>query len=170
MVLIKFLERRDPARLLGFGLFVMCAGFGLLPLGRGLAFAALAVTVWTFGEMLCLPFSNVLVAQRAAAGRTGQAMGMYSALFSVAAVPAPVIGLPVLERYGGEVLWTACGLIGIPLWIGMAMLARGMRQSRSQEEGSDRRSTALAAIERSFEEVRVRVGKPNRTREDLHER
>ncbi len=127
MVLIKFLERRDPARLLGFGLFVMCAGFGLLPLGRGLAFAALAVTVWTFGEMLCLPFSNVLVAQRATAGRTGQAMGMYSAVFSIAAVLAPVIGLPVLERYGGEVLWAACGLIGIPLWIGMAVLERTMR-------------------------------------------
>ena len=78
--------------------------------------------------MLCLPFSNVLVAQRAAAGRTGQAMGMYSAVFSVAAVLAPIVGLPVLARYGGDVLWTAAGLIGIPLWIGMAMLARKMRQ------------------------------------------
>ncbi len=128
MVLIKLFEYRDPAKLLGLGFFIMCAGFGLLPFGRGLAFAALAVTVWTFGEMLALPFSNILVAQRAAAGRTGQAMGMYSAVFSVAAVLAPVIGLPVLERYGGDVLWTACGLIGIPLWIGLAMLARRMRQ------------------------------------------
>ncbi len=128
MVLIKLLERRDTARLLGFGFFLMCAGFGLLPLGRGLAFAALAVAVWTFGEMLCLPFSNVLVAQRAAAGRTGQAMGMYSAVFSVAAVLAPVIGLPVLERYGGDVLWTVCGLVGIPLWLGMAVLAHKMRE------------------------------------------
>ncbi len=127
MVLIKLLEHRDPAALLGLGFFIMCAGFGLLPLGRGLAFAALAATVWTAGEMLCLPFSNVLVAQRAAAGRTGQAMGMYSAVFSVAMVLAPLIGLPVLERWGGDVLWTACGLIGIPLWLGMALLARRMR-------------------------------------------
>ncbi len=129
MVLIKSLEHRDPARLLGFGFFLMCVGFGLLPFGRGIAFAALAVTVWTFGEMLALPFSNVLVAQRAAAGRAGQAMGMYSAVFSVAAVLAPIIGLPVLDRYGGDVLWTAAGLIGIPLWIGMAVLARKMREN-----------------------------------------
>ncbi len=127
MVLIKLLERSDPARLIGLGFFLMCAGFGLLPLGRGWAFAALAVTVWTFGEMLCLPFSNLLVAQRAAAGRTGQAMGMYSAVFSVAAVLAPVIGLPMLERYGGD-LWIAAGLVGIPLWIAMAVLARRMRR------------------------------------------
>ncbi len=127
MVLIKLLEHRDPALLVGFGMFLMCAGFGLLPFGRGLAFVALVVTVWTLGEMVALPFSNVLVAQRATAGRTGQAMGMYTAVFSVAAVLAPVIGLPVLDRYGGGVLWAAAGLLGIPLWIGMAMLARTMR-------------------------------------------
>ncbi len=131
MVLIKLLEHRDPATLLGFGFFLMCAGFGLLPLGSGLAFAALAVTVWTFGEMLALPFSNLLVAQRAAAGRTGQAMGMYSAVFSVASVLAPIIGLPLLARYGGDVLWTVAGLTGIPLWIGLAILARRMRAPAS---------------------------------------
>ena len=136
MVLIKLLERRDPAMLLGFGFFLMCAGFGLLPFGHGLAFALLAVTVWTFGEMLCLPFSNLLVAQRAAAGRTGQAMGMYSAVFSIAAVVAPLIGLPVLDRYGGEVLWGACGLIGIPLWIGTVALARKMRERDRQPVGT----------------------------------
>lgn len=34
----------------------------------------------------------------------------------------------------------------------------------------DRRSTARAAIERSFQELRVRVGSANWTREDLHGR
>ncbi|MCB1033382.1 MAG: hypothetical protein KDD47_06065 [Acidobacteria bacterium] len=34
----------------------------------------------------------------------------------------------------------------------------------------DRRSTALAAIERSFEDLRIEVGQPGWTREDLHER
>lgn len=34
----------------------------------------------------------------------------------------------------------------------------------------DRKSTALAAIERSFDEIRIRVGQPGWTREDLHER
>ncbi len=130
MPLIKLLERRDPGVILGFGIFLMCLGFGLLPFGRGLAYAALAVAVWTFGEMLWLPFSNVLVAQRAAAGRAGQAMGMYSAIFSVATVLAPVVGLPVLDRYGGQTLWLAAGLLGIPLWIGMAALSRRMRRNR----------------------------------------
>jgi predicted MFS family arabinose efflux permease len=135
MPLIKLLEGRDLSVLLGFGTFLMCAGFGLLPFGRGFVYAALAAAVWTFGEMLWLPFSNVLAAQRAAAGRTGQAMGMYSAVFSVASVLAPVVGLPVLDRYGGQVLWLAAGLMGIPLWIGMAALARRMRSTRAARDG-----------------------------------
>ena len=74
------------------------------------------------------PFSNDLVAHRAAAGRTGQAMGMYTATFSVSMVLAPAIGLPMLERFGGEVFWTVAGLIGLPAWILMSWLARSLRE------------------------------------------
>ncbi len=127
MVLIKLLERRDPALVFGFGTFLMCAGFGLLPLGSGLGYAALTVVVWSVGEMLAFPFSNILVARRAAPGRTGQALGMYSATFAVAIVLAPA-GLPILERFGGGVLWGAAGALGVPLWIAMALLARRLRR------------------------------------------
>ena len=47
MVLIKRLEHLDHALILGFGMFLLCGGFGLLPWGRGMGFALLAVTVWT---------------------------------------------------------------------------------------------------------------------------
>ncbi len=128
MLLIRWLEHRDHALILGFGMFLMCAGFGLLPWGRGVAFVLFAVSVWTVGEMLIFPFSNDLVAHRAAAGRTGQAMGMYTATFSVSMVLAPAIGLPMLEHVGGEVFWTAAGLIGLPTWILMSLLARSLRK------------------------------------------
>ena len=122
MVLIKLLERRRPEAVMGLGMFLMCAGFGMLPFGSGLAYAALTVAVWTVGEMLSLPFSNVLVAEYAGAGRAATAIGMYSAVFSVDLVLAPLVGLGVLERFGGDVLWTACGLVGVPLWILCAAL------------------------------------------------
>ena len=132
MVLIKWLERRDPAQVVGCGMFLMCAGFGLLPFGQGMGYAAFAVTIWTVGEMLALPFSNVLVAHRAAPGRTAQAMGMYSAIFSAAMVLAPAIGLPVLDRFGGDALWAACGVVSLPIWILMSMLARSLRRPPGQ--------------------------------------
>ena len=128
MLLIKYMERRDPTLVVGCGMFLMCAGFGLLPFGRGLAYAALTVVVWTVGEMLALPFSNALVAQRAGAGRAGEAMGIYVSMFSVAVVVAPPLGLWVLERFGGDVLWTAAGLIGVPAWLLTAALAPALRR------------------------------------------
>ncbi len=127
MVLIHRLERRDPCLVLAFGIFLMCVGFGLLPFGSGLLYAAFTVTVWTTGEMLWLPFSNVLVAQRAGPERAGAAMGMYTAVLSVGLVLAPVLGLAVLERLGGDVLWAMAGLVGIPLGLGTALLAKSLR-------------------------------------------
>jgi predicted MFS family arabinose efflux permease len=128
MVLIKLLEHRPPELVLGLGGFLMCAGFGLLPFGHGVAYAAFTVVVWSVGEMLAFPFSNVLVAERAGAGRVGPAMGMYSAVFSAALVAAPVVGLGVLERFGGDVLWTAAGLLAVPLWIAAAALRAWARR------------------------------------------
>ncbi len=137
MVLIKLLERRDGALVFGFGIFLMCVGFGLLPYGRSLGYAALTVVVWTAGEMLAFPFSNALVAVRAGAGRVGEAMGMYSATFSVAVVVAPVVGLWVLDRFGGDVLWTAAALIGLPVWILTALLAPALRRPAAAAGESD---------------------------------
>lgn len=122
MVLIKLLERRRPEHVMGLGMFLMCAGFGLLPLGSGLFYAAFTVMVWTVGEMLSLPFSNVLVAEYAGAGRAGKAIGMYSAVFSVSMILAPVVGLGIFETFGGDVLWTVAGLVGVPLWVLSAAL------------------------------------------------
>lgn len=47
-------------------------------------------------------------------------------------------------------------------------LVREFLSSRVRER--DRKSTALAAIERSFDEVEIRVGQPRWSREDLYER
>jgi predicted MFS family arabinose efflux permease len=124
MLLIKALEHQPPARLVGVGMFLLCAGFGLMPLGSTAAFAILTLVVWTLGEMLMIPFANVLVAERAGTGGSGAAMGMYAAMYSVALILAPVVGLGVYERWGGDVLWTAAGLLGIPLWALTALLAR----------------------------------------------
>ncbi len=136
MVLIKLLEHRRPEHVMGLGMFLMCAGFGFLPFGRGLAYAAFTVVIWSVGEMLTIPFSNVLVAEYAGAGRAGTAMGMYSAVFSVALILAPVVGLGILEHFGGTVLWTVAGLVGIPLWIAAVALHQPRQKGPSAKSQS----------------------------------
>ena len=65
MLLLHRLRHRPPMRLLSAGALLFGLGFVLMPLGRGLAFAALTVAIWTLGEMVTLPTLSGLVANRA---------------------------------------------------------------------------------------------------------
>ena len=48
--------------MINLSFLLLGAGLGLMPLGRGFAFGALTVAVWTFGEMLSMPLVTALIA------------------------------------------------------------------------------------------------------------
>ncbi|HQT94817.1 MAG TPA: MFS transporter [Thermoanaerobaculaceae bacterium] len=127
MVLLRALERRDHLLLAGLGCLLVCAGFGLLPLGSSRAFAALTVVVWTAGEMLSLPFTNSVAASRAPAAASGRYMGAYSLAFSVSFVLAPAVGTAVYQGFGPTALWVGVAATGAVLFAACALLARRFR-------------------------------------------
>ena len=49
-------------------------------------------------------------------------------MFSVGTIVAPVLGLWLLDDFGGNVLWGIAGVVGVPLWVSMVLLARSLRQ------------------------------------------
>ena len=124
MVLVHWAESRDHLRLAGFGCFLTCAGFALMPLGETVAFAALTVTVWTFGEMLALPMLNTVVASRAPRGAQGRYMGGFAMSFSVAFMIAPAGGTWVYDHLSPESLWAGLGVLGAVLWLGAIAVRR----------------------------------------------
>jgi predicted MFS family arabinose efflux permease len=128
MVLIHWAERRDRMMLAGLGGFLLCAGFALMPLGSSAAFVAFTVAVWTFGEMLCLPLINAIVADRGGAGNVGRYMGLYTMAFSVSFVFAPMLGTWVFDRFGANTLWAAVGVLGPLLWLAAAALRGTFRE------------------------------------------
>ena len=130
MVLLRALEHRDHVRLAGVGALLVGAGFGLLPLGSTWPFAALTVVIWTAGEMLSLPFTNSVAANRAPATASGRYMGAYSLAFAVAFVLAPALGTAVYERLGPTVLWAGVGATGAVLFVACALLAPHLRTPR----------------------------------------
>jgi len=137
MALVRLLEHRDAARLLGFGGFLMCSGFLLLAVAPGYGAAVAMFVVISIGEMLTLPFGNGLAADLAPAGRTGEYMGWYSLTFSLAFVVAPVLGLGLLQRLGPDPLWVAIGCVGAPVWLTALALSRRLIAS---ERAPDARS------------------------------
>ena len=124
MILLRALEHRDHLLLAGLGCLLVCAGFGLLPLGSSPAFAALTVVVWTAGEMLSLPFTNSVAASRAPAAASGRYMGAYSLAFSVSFVLAPGVGTAVYQKFGPTALWAGVAVAGAVLFAACALLAR----------------------------------------------
>ncbi len=108
MVLIHAVRRRSEMKIIALGTVLIGVGFGLLPLGRGFLFAAITVVVWTMGEILTIPLSGTVVANRAG-DATGRYMGVLSLNFSLSMFLAPLVGNWIFAKIGGDALWPIMG-------------------------------------------------------------
>jgi MFS family permease len=132
MLVVRAVERLNALRTVGFGAFLVCAGLALLPFGPPYAFAIAAVVTLTVGEMLAMPISNAVVAQRAGRGQTGRYMGIYTLAFSTAFVAGPVVGTAVYERLGSDALWFGIGATGVVLGVAFAALSKPLHRIRPE--------------------------------------
>jgi MFS family permease len=123
MQLVRVLERFDRIKVIGFGVLLLCAGFGLMPWGDTRAWAVLTVLVWTFGEMMAMPLSMAVVADRASDAHRGGYMATIAMTFSLAYILAPLAGTAVYERVSPDALWHGIGILGIPLLLGFRRLS-----------------------------------------------
>jgi predicted MFS family arabinose efflux permease len=124
MLLLRRLSGRGPLAVAAWGCFLFALGFTLLPLGRGYAWVAMTVVVWTFGEMLSMPFLETVAAQRGGARSRGSYLGAYHTAYSLAFASAPLLGAWIYQRRGAVVLFGGCGLVGAALFVGLTVLSR----------------------------------------------
>ncbi len=119
-VLIVFLEVEINAstahwphrRPLALGAILTAVGFGAMGFARGIGTVALAVVVWTFGEMTLLPAMSAYVAAVAPPERRGEYMGMFTMTFGAAFTIGPWLGTELLERAGPRPLWAVMFVLG----------------------------------------------------------
>ncbi len=130
MLLIRAVENRDRMRIVGLGAFLVCCGLAILPFGPGWMVAVLFMVVLTVGEMLSLPITNAIVAERAGTNSVGRYMGVYTLTFSTAFVIGPIAGTAVYQNLGPQYLWYGAGVVGIALALAFAALSRPLRTQR----------------------------------------
>jgi len=111
MILMEKIRKYPLPRMINLSFLLLGVGLGLMPLGRGFAFAALTVAIWTFGEMLSMPLVTALIAGRATDTTRGRYMGIFSLGFSVAFIIAPAAGMAVYGRFGGDAVWIVCAAL-----------------------------------------------------------
>lgn len=119
---LNFSMRHWPhRRAMTLGTALIAVGFGLTGLAHDFWGAALAVTVWTFGEMVLFPTSSAYVAEISPPGRQGAYMSLYLMSFNLAFIVAPAAGVHLRENYGVLAPWAASFAAGMAaaaaMWI-----------------------------------------------------
>jgi len=111
-------------------------GFGLNAIVHTAPLYALAVLVWTIGEMGVLPVGNAVVADLAPLEVRGRFQGAYGSAFGLAVCVAPGFGMTLLERLGSRGLWLVCLGIGAVVTLGHLALGRAMVRTAAAAESA----------------------------------
>lgn len=139
----RFIERRDPRRLLVVSSLLAGYGFGLTAFAGSVGVFALTVCVWTLGEMVNAPTQTGLVVRLSPVHGRGRYQGVYTLSWSLAALVAPLMSGVVIDRFGAEWLWGMCAVVGTVAAVGYGAL---MRRLPAAEEAATVPAAAGAEV------------------------
>ncbi|MBB1261553.1 MDR family MFS transporter [Streptomyces alkaliterrae] len=136
----RFIEHRDPARLLVVSSLLVGYGFGAMAFTDAVGLYMLAICVWTLGEIINSPTQMGLVVRLSPTHGRGRYQGMFTLSWSLAALSAPLAGGAVIDRWGANTLWGALAVVGTLAAIGYGTLLRSLpppTTAASGDEGGD---------------------------------
>ncbi|MQS39737.1 MFS transporter [Streptomyces katsurahamanus] len=151
----RFIEHRDPRRLLIISSLLAGYGFGLTAFAGSIGFYALTVVVWTLAEIVNAPTQTGLVVRLSPVQGRGRYQGMYTMTWSVATLIAPLAAGFVIDRFGSAWLWGMCAALGTVAGLGYWALMRNLSrdddgvsgQAGSGPGGQDSPGTKGAAVQ-----------------------
>jgi MFS family permease len=141
----RFIQHRDPRRLLILSSALAGYGFGLTAFAGSLAFYMLAICVWTLAEIVNAPTQTGLVVGLSPVQGRGRYQGMYMTSWSVAALVAPLMSGFVIDRFGSEWLWGGCAALGTMAGLGYWLLIRALPAQLPHEAQDPARPAAEPA-------------------------
>lgn len=126
----RFIEHRDPRRLLIVSSLLAGYGFGLTAFAGSVGVFALTITVWTLAEIINAPVQTGLVVRLSPTHARGRYQGMYTLSWAVASLVAPLMSGLIIDHYGAEWLWALCAVIGMVAAAGYWLLMRKLDGDR----------------------------------------
>ncbi|MEV7615747.1 MFS transporter [Streptomyces sp. NPDC089799] len=132
----RFIEHRDPQRLLVVSALLAGYGFALTAFAGSIGVYALTVCVWTLAEIVNSPTQMSLVVRLSPVHGRGRYQGMYSMSWSVAALVAPLMAGYVIDAWGAAWLWGSTGVLGTGAALGYWFLMRSLPRETPPLAGS----------------------------------
>ncbi|MFI2633897.1 MDR family MFS transporter [Streptomyces collinus] len=142
----RFIEHRDPRRLLVVSSLLAGYGFALTAFAGSVGVIALTVCVWTLAEIVNAPTQTGLVVRLSPVHGRGRYQGMYTMSWSVAALVAPLLSGFVIDRFGAEWLWGSCAVLGTVAGAGYAALMRRIAEDGEKAEAGAEAADGLRAL------------------------
>ncbi|WP_406366125.1 MDR family MFS transporter [Streptomyces sp. NBC_00645] len=140
----RFIEHRDPKRLLVISSVLAGYGFGLTAFAGSVAVFTLTVCVWTLAEIVNAPTQTGLVVRLSPVHGRGRYQGMYTLSWALAALVAPVMSGVVIDRFGAAWLWGLCAVVGTAAGLGYGLLMRRLPAEESVRESGREPSRVVA--------------------------
>ena len=126
---MKLFRRMGNSRVLVAGLAVTVVGYAVQVFATDWAGFALAVVLWTLGELGTFPIAATVVAAMAPADARGTYQGLYNMAMSLALAFAPMAGGAVIAASDGRTLWTVCTAVLALVTLGLLLTRRGRERS-----------------------------------------
>jgi MFS family permease len=131
MILMEKIRKYPLTRMINLSFVLLGIGMGMMPLGRGFAYGALTVAVWTFGEMLSMPLVTALISERADDSNRGRYMGMNSLSFSLAFIAGPAVGMAIYDGLGPDAVWYVCAATCAVITVAFSALRPALAKQRA---------------------------------------
>ena len=125
----RLVARWRREAVLASALLFTALGVGLQALADSWLFYAVAVSVWTVGEMGAHPAAQSIAADMSTRQARGRYLGTYALAFSTATMIGPLAGGTVLQHFGSGPLWVGCAVACV-LLAGFLTLTSPARERR----------------------------------------
>ena len=134
---VRLVARFDGARVMAVAAVLIGAGFGMNALRHSVPWYALAIVVWTLGEVLNHPVASALPAELAPVELRGRYQGAYALSWALAFVVAPALGASTIGRFGAPVLWAGCLALGLAVAAGHLAIGPARRRRLAEMRAAD---------------------------------
>jgi MFS family permease len=118
VVLLQFpitrrIEKRPPMLMMALGTLLIAGGLGLYGFVGTYPLFIVAIAILTIGEMVTIPIANAVVASFAAEEMRGRYSFIYGLSWGIGFGVGPYLAGIILDHYDPNLLWYACGVIGL---------------------------------------------------------
>jgi predicted MFS family arabinose efflux permease len=109
----NLLSNRNKILMIGVGEFLL--GFGMFILSYSFTFwlVIVACVIYTIGEMIFFPMSQLVCYQLALGPKKGHNLGLYRTTYASSRVAGPAIGGAIYHNMGGTMVWYVSGILGL---------------------------------------------------------